>query len=524
MKRLFMIASLVAVSTTMMAQDMFDAVDVATKDLNGTARYVGMGGALGALGGEISLMSSNPAGTGLFRKSDAAFTVGGVFGAKGVLGHDATRLSLDNAGILISLPTDEGNVKYVNFGVNYVKNKNFLFNQDTPIQNLTVSSAVGPVSLSQTYQIANLANEANSNNDWGALPKMSAPNCDNDGNFTQGGIVDGTMYYDGASDSYFIADFTGNGADKANMRKATYGGITQADINLSLNVLDKYFFGASVGLYDINYNRESFYEELLSTAGGSAFYDFSNWYKTTGDGVDIKLGFICRPIEDSPFRFGVNVHTPTWYKMEELNGSVLYLNDGYVSEYVGDPFHYDLRTPWKLGCSLGYTIDNYFAIGAEYEYQDLSTLKYSVDGHQTQDFIRHNNFMNQYLKAQHTFKVGMEVKPIDQLSVRAGYNYVSAPMKDDAFRLLSYWDPLTETDFTNWKGTNRFTFGLGYRYKGGYIDLTYQYSSQKGDFYAFNVDNINFVDANNTPLNLSLRPTEIENNRSQIMCTVGFRF
>ena len=507
MKRLFMIATMVVSATTLMAQDMFEATNFATKDLNGTARYVGMGGALGALGGEISVMSSNPAGTGLFRKSDAAFTVGGVFGSKGVLGHDASRLSLDNAGILVSLPTDEGSVKYVNFGVNYVKSKNFLFNQDTQIQNLTV----GGINLSQTYQIANLANTSYDNDYWGgALADMATPVYDDNGNLTKYGLVGEDYVYDPVNDVDQFMGYTGFGADKANMRKATYGGITQADVNLSLNVLDKYFFGASVGLYDINYNRESFYEELMSIPGGSAYYDFNNWYKTTGDGIDLKLGFICRPIDDSPFRFGIHVHTPTWYRMEDVNGSVLHINDVYVTEKFYDPYSYDLRTPWKFGGSLGYTIDNYFAIGAEYEYQDLSSMHYSEDGYQTNYFRTQNDLISKYLKGQSTFKVGMEVKPINELSIRAGYNYVSAPMKSDAYKVIAYDSPFTETDFTNWKGTNRFTFGLGYRYKGGYIDLTYQYSGQKGDFYAFD--------------DVDLKPTEIENNRSQVMCTVGFRF
>ncbi|MBO4563881.1 MAG: hypothetical protein J5720_00435 [Bacteroidaceae bacterium] len=512
MKRLFMIATMVVSATTLMAQDMFEATNVATKDLNGTARYVGMGGALSALGGEISVMGSNPAGTGLFRKSDAAFTVGGIFGSKGVLGHDGSRMSLDNAGILISLPTDEGNVKYVNFGVNYVKNKNFMFNQNTPIQNLNV----GGVNLSQTYQIATLANESYFNPNgvqkpWGALTDMSTPLYDDDGNLTKYGLLGEDYVTDAATGVDEFTGYTGFGADDANMRKATYGGITQADINLSLNVLDKYFFGASVGLYDINYNRESFYEESISVPNyGSAFYDFTNWYKTTGDGVDLKLGFICRPIDDSPFRFGLTVHTPTWYKMEDVNGSVLHINDVFVSEKYYDPYHYDLRTPWKLGCSLGYTIDNYFAIGAEYEYQDLSSMKYSMDGHQTNYFRTHNDLISKYLKGQNTFKIGMEVKPTNEFSIRAGYNYVSAPMKNDAYKILAYDGPFTETDFTNWKAINRFTVGLGYRYKGGYIDVAYQYSGQKGDFYAFD--------------DIDLKPTEIENNRSQIMCTVGFRF
>jgi len=87
---------------------------------------------------------------------------------------------------------------------------------------------------------------------------------------------------------------------------------------------------------------------------------------------------------------------------------------------------------------------------------------------------------------------------------------VSSPFKNNAYRIIAFDSPFTETDFTNWKATNRFTVGLGYRYKGGYVDVAYQYSAQKGDFYAFD--------------EVDLKPTEIENNRSQLMCTFGFRF
>ena len=52
--------------------DTYAGAQIATKDLNGTARYVGMGGAMEALGADISTMSTNPAGIGLFRKSSVS--------------------------------------------------------------------------------------------------------------------------------------------------------------------------------------------------------------------------------------------------------------------------------------------------------------------------------------------------------------------------------------------------------------------------------------------------------------------
>ena len=118
--------------------------------------------------------------------------------------------------------------------------------------------------------------------------------------------------------------------------------------------------------------------------------------------------------------------------------------------------------------------------------------------------------MNKVLKGQHTLKIGMEVKPADAFSIRCGYNFLSAPMKSDGYNILAYDGVMTETDFTNWKDTHRFTFGVGYRFKGGYIDMAYQYNTQKGDFYAFD--------------DQMLPATEIKNNRSQIMATLGLRF
>ena len=75
------------------------------------------------------------------------------------------------------------------------------------------------------------------------------------------------------------------------------------------------------------------------------------------------------------------------------------------------------------------------------------------------------------LKAQNTIKLGLEVKPSDEISVRVGYNYISSLFKKDAYRIVLFDSPFTETDFTNWGDTNRITFGLGFRFKGGYLDL-----------------------------------------------------
>ena len=63
------LAVILMTSMSMMAQETYENTKLAETDLNGTAKYVGMGGALEALGADISTMGTNPAGIGLFRNS-----------------------------------------------------------------------------------------------------------------------------------------------------------------------------------------------------------------------------------------------------------------------------------------------------------------------------------------------------------------------------------------------------------------------------------------------------------------------
>lgn len=493
-----LLATLVGMAGTVYAQDSYDAQTMANSDLNGTARFVAMGGALGALGGDISVMSTNPAGTAMYRKSDAAITVSGLFAGNGAMDHDGARMSLDQGGVLIAFDMDNPSSKglqFVNFGVNYQKKRNYLFNQKTNVQHLDGV-------FSQTFQIADLCNWAYANDYWGTLADLSASS------EKHGGILEEMDQYDDAG-NFAGTLYHGVAAQSAYYERASYGGNVQADINLSFNLSDQFFLGASIGVYDVDYSRESFYQEL-GVDGYS--YDFTNWYQTEGEGFDVKFGFICRPIEDSPFRFGVSIHTPIWYRLTDANGATLYKNDEYLYNLSNAEYDYHFRTPWKFGVSLGHTIGQNFAIGAEYEFQDLSTAKYSgIDGYDSDYFRNTNRITENTLCGQHTLKVGAEYKPIDALSLRVGYNFVSSPFKKNAFRTIGYDGIYTETDWTNWKATNRFTAGIGYRYKGGYFDVTYQCQTQNGDFYAFDND-------------VDFKPTKIKANRSQVMATLGFRF
>ncbi len=515
MKRFIYTALMSALMIPASAQNAYLAYNLANSDLNGTARNIGMGGALGALGADLSAINNNPAGTGIYRRSDASFTFGGVFtGNQGAMGHDRGRISFDQAGVLFVLGGDNGDLRNINFGINYQKKRNFLSNFNSDL-NLNGGS--------QTFQLAEMSTDAYyDENNFGILADHTAPMHNETGDLVYDGVFDDNYqpWKKGENEKF---QYIGIPASAANYSRATYGSNSQIDFNLSANIADRFFAGVSVGIYTATFDREAAYMEKNEYAD----YTLRNRYHFSADGVDVKLGVIFRPVEDSPFRIGLTAHTPIWYKVRDYNNISLTAQTIYENtvegDYTTDEFECNYRTPWKFGVSLGHTIGNFLALGAEYEYSDLTSCKYYSNRGYASSFDPVNENIKSNLKPQHTLKLGVEAKPDDAFSVRLGYNFISSPFKNDAYNHLDYNSSYTETDYTNWKDIHRITFGIGYRYKGGYIDLAYQYQMQNGDFYAYDYGG-DYHLYSDTGSAGAPSPTKITNNRSQVVATLGFKF
>ena len=500
MKRtLFCTALMALMSQSVMAQDVYDVARLSTSDLNGTARFIGMGGALSALGGDITTAATNPAGIGIFRSSDISVSGGSVMLANENMEKN-NRASFDQLGVVFSSKySNYSPLRYLNFGVNYRKRTNFFD-----------SFGVGNVwsgDFSQTYSMAEMTYDMPSGRNMPMLASMAV----NSGAL----YVDDQNHYTGipAQDSYFTT-----------IQK---GGVHEINFTLGANYNDQIYLGASVGYYDVNLTRSSYYTENNSDDGG--YYDLYNDYFTDGAGVDLKLGAIIRPIADSGFRFGVSVHTPTFYTLTDSNSATIEVYEkngneiGHDGQYT-DPMDYQLRTPWKFNLSLGHTIGTQLALGAEYELTNYSGIRIRRgDGLQSNytDYV--DDTCREFLKNVHTLRFGLEFKPVSDLSLRAGYNFQTAQFSPGAYRSLVDFtdmnvDTFTDTQYENLFSLNRITAGIGYRIDQFYMDLGYQYSTQKSDFYAFD----DYYTENGKTVYLP--GTELKKNRHQVTLTLGYKF
>jgi hypothetical protein len=238
-----------------------------------------------------------------------------------------------------------------------------------------------------------------------------------------------------------------------------------------------------------------------------------NWFETKGLGVNFKIGTIIRATDN--FRIGAAIHIPTFYRLTDYHGARLISNiDGKT--YQQDTYkeaaevktEYNLTTPWKFNASLGYTIGQNIALGAEYEYQDRSAAKLKYEDGVSMS--TENQMINTGLKSVHTFRLGAEYRVAPQFSVRAGYNRITPLMYADTYKSLPINTVRTDTEFSNIKGLSNYTLGFGYRGNMYYADVAYKYTTNKEDFYAFDHE--------------LLPATRVENNRHQLLITLGTRF
>ena len=548
MKNKMMVLALLS-SLGVQAQDTYlnERLTNNSGELTGSARYVGMGGAMGALGADISTISWNPAGIGLFRKSDLSLTFGGQWNNSRIDEERRGRGTLDQLGFVYSMPVYSSTVSYFNVAFNYQKKINFYNNFYADNAHLR--------GLSQMDQLAELVSEGyDTKNNLAGLAKEK-------------GYFENVTIPNPANPESPIS-YVQNlfGGERNFYTHHSEGSLQGYDLNFSTNFSDRAYLGLTLSADNLNYSawtdyyEQSGYNKPVQDAANNPVmengqpkyeykkgdYSIYNDYKITGYGLGVKLGAIVRPFEENSFRLGLTVETPTWYR---LKSSVLYditnqVPESYSrSDQLESYLEYILRTPWKLRASMGSTIGNYLAWGLDYEWANYAAThmgypkydewegSYSSFGNTSDKAM--NNQTKEMLKAVHTLRSGVEIRPTSRLAFRLGYNLNASAYENrvsfDQLKLNSAaMDYCTNTSYMRLGNVNTLTLGMGYRWKHFYADLAYKVRNQQAEFYAFDTHftspDSQFSADNPDLINQKLDPTSVDLTRQSITCTLGVRF
>lgn len=460
MKRFILITGfLYLIFSSAFAQNEEDALRYSTYDITGTARYMGLAGAYGAIGADFSSLSHNPAGIGLYKKSEFTISPSLFFGntessySGRMLKDGRNNFALGNLGIVVAgSPADR-------LDRNPVQNYQFGFgiNRLRDFNNRFVMEGVNDQnSLLDTY----LEYAGNKNpellNDFDTRPAFDTYLID---------TVPGSGDF-----SYINAyDYVG-GFTSALQRKSveTTGSMNEVVMSGGVNVSDRFYFGITFGFPYMRYKQTSTYTELNQTENRDLDqFMVHETLETKGSGFNMKFGAI---VKATPFlRLGAAFHTPTWYNNITDRWSstteAYYTNgDYYKSQSPLGEYKYDIKTPWRFSGSAALVLGRIGLISAEYEYVDYTNARLSP----TVDFTEPNNVINNTFKQTHNFRFGTEIV-FGMMQVRAGYAYNMNPIDSDV-------------NDTNWQVISG---GVGLRTPDFFIDAALAYNMTGRDYYLY---------------------------------------
>lgn len=484
MKRVFTLALvLTSIAGGASAQGSLDAFNLSYNDLKGTARSVSMGGAFGALGGDVSGIAINPAGIGVYTKSEIVTTLN--FANTSIksnfsgnsMDDKKFKVNFDNLAFVGTVPIESDVVPLINFG--------FLYNN---LKSFNRKYRAGANGLNQSFT-QYLADRANNQKDFDNITSGNGYNTANDWMSVLG--YSGYLIDETDSKTFIPTFRQENTTETANtdLYIQEKGNVSSYDFNVGTTIDDILSIGLTVAVTDIDYHLSSTLYEKFSSNNDDYYLD--NELKTDGTGWQVKAGLIFKPIKE--LRIGAAYHSPTWYNMTDRYYGVV--DASWNSELIGTPGYreggasndYKLRTPDKWIFSLAGIIGQYAIISADYELTNYSKTNLSNRYDRDYNFSRENGLTEQYFKNSSTIRVGAEIRFTPQFSGRVGYMWQQSPFeKEVKDRNIIPETAGTVPQYTIVGDANHFTWGLGYKFTPNfYTDIAFVIKNRKDDLYLY---------------------------------------
>jgi long-subunit fatty acid transport protein len=477
MKKIMIIAAIfLTAASTALSQTSADALRYSRIDIGGTARYIGLSGAFGALGADFTTSSTNPAGIGLFKSSEfsntAAVHIGSVESAgNGFKGNDSrTNFYLGNIGLVMtskikSDPKKPG-WRYVSFATGLNRLSDFNYRVDMATKNQANSMLDTYVNAADGINFHDIEDDP-----WGEYAFDLNPAWWNWMLDLVPGTTDSATYYSPIPQN----------VNKIQSKQITsYGSMNEYVFSFGANYNERLFLGMTFGIPMIRYYESSIYSEDAIGNSNLIYFDKIESLETHGTGFNLKVGFIYRVADW--FRFGGAFHSPSWF------GSMTdYWNVTHVSEYHDPPeagttetyfvsnspsgtYEYNLRTPMRFQGNLAFIIGNIGLVSADYEFANYGQAELDAYDY---NFSKENASIENSYMSTHHIRVGTEWR-YQIFSFRAGAKYFTSP----------YQDNLNDGSRMGFSG------GIGLKQGWFFLDLAYAYRNMKDDYYFYNTPGV----------------------------------
>ena len=449
MKKIITLFLSLTMAVCLFAQTAEDALNIAQEYYEGTARSMAMGNAFTALGGDLGGLAINPASSGVYRCSQFSFTPGFTTSRSAVnyLGNASDRkktgFTVSNFGAILTFDTGNYN-GLLNYSFGFVYNKKNSFRSamnaygSTDNSSMLSSIAAGLEGINSSVLDEN---NFNSGVSWPAQLAWNAyviaPLSVLGGKYAnvEDSYLASTENYDEASDELRIG-----GVLDQKFNRRTYGSNEEFSLNFGGNVSDFLYFGVNLNMIALSNTVEEYYEEKARNAAdfqdGFVSMDNSYWLRTTGSGLNLKLGAIVTPF--AGLRLGATVTTPTAYSLVDewdytMNTS--FNNGNSYTEYSPTgTYSYRMTAPMRWSVGGAYTFLNFGLISVDYEHVNYANTRLKNESGAPGVFTEENSYMSQNFLGADVIRAGAEIKLGQSMALRGGYQYYSPAVKGYAAR------------------------------------------------------------------------------------------
>lgn len=527
----------ILIAASAQAQSAWDAYNYSSTDYIGTARSLGMGNAMTAVGGDIGSVGFNPAGSAVSGYSQIEISSGisvtklsaqgtplsgstDPYGFENRTNSSHTKFIVPNNGFILDFDThSSGGLK--NFSIGFLCN--FTNNYNREIQALgtnTNTSVAGALAMAADGYLSSDLNSSTAFDrgyPWGTIVAY------------QGGLISTYGGYNnayiGATENIYGSEIALADAITQKYSQLTTGWKSDMIINFAANFNDKFYVGANLGIVSLEYTSDELIREMTNDPrnfeavyeDGSKSYlnDLRYRFKwdASGSGIYAKVGFIYKPF--AGLRIAAAVQTPTATDITETSiyEAASYYTDSRFNAKKTSPrseYSYSLVSPAKYNFGVAYTIGKFALISADYERCNYSNMRLSdIDDYFDDSFFYENQDIQNYFGWSDELRLGVELRLSPSLSVRGGYNRLTSPEMDGNNEYL---------------GLDRksYSYGVGYSSKGSfYADFAIR-NTKLPDQYVYPYSD--YLDADGNVLVYSPEIHVSKIRTCDAILTLGWRF
>lgn len=461
-----------AAATATNAQNVVDAARLGATNINGTARYRSMGGAFGALGGDPTCMSDNPAGMAIYRGTNL-FTLTPHLGITNTTSQGSEKAKNDDSNLGVSnlagvfsmrTPWCENLVNFtLGIGVNRKYTQHAKYNT---IMDQTVGSFGDYLANQANFYLEQHPTQDPDNAfDWENF-NSTAPYLSMMG-YEAHAIVKDPDYRKRVMEKLWDTDSYQRMYVQERSRNDEY------NISGAWNFNDRFYFGATINISDFSSTMWSeFAQDYSYDYDAETYIDYNNVFESRGSGIGFNVGMIWSPLDN--WRLGLAVHSPMWITItENYNGSMESNDWGEIAPGTPvstcwsdfeDSWKYDFSTPWEYQLSTAYILGNRGLVSLEWDMRDFRTMRYSMNDNFYVNakyiFDEGNAGIQDFLQMQHTIKAGGEFRVSKSWSVRAGYALQTSPFTEASRRGYIYVEDNPEEGYKNEVNWSNYPDGM----------------------------------------------------------------